>query len=80
VSKLIRVEGETYDRLEAMKRRGETFDHVIRDMLDSRLSVFQLVDVLEGKARYADWKAEQIRKGLEDERPGDRSPMPHVSV
>ena len=34
MSKLIRVSDEVYDRLEALKRRRDTFEDVIFDMLE----------------------------------------------
>ena len=41
MSKLIRVSDEVYDRLESLKRRRDTFEDVIFDMLEELQEVEQ---------------------------------------
>ena len=64
MSKAIKVEDQVYRELDRLKAKGQTFSQVIEDILEARLKIFELLNVVEGQLKYQDWKQKQIHEVL----------------
>jgi len=64
MSKAIKVEDQVYQELYMIRQRNQTFSQVIEDMLEARLKIFELLNVMEGQLKYQDWKQKQIHEVL----------------
>lgn len=62
MSKPIKVDDEIYQRLDQLRAKGETFGQVIEVLLDARLSVLQLINVLEGQLKYRQWQEDRLKQ------------------
>ena len=51
MSRAIKVEEPVYNDLDNLRAKGETFSQVIEGLLDGRLKVFQLLNVLSLQAK-----------------------------
>jgi len=64
MSKAIKVEDQVYQELYMIRQRNQTFSQVIEDMLEARLKIFEILNVMEGQLKYQDWKQKQIHEVL----------------
>jgi len=62
MSKTIRLEDQVYTRLETFRGKRETFSEAVDRLLTMLEKVGELRDVLEGQAKFQEWKHEQIEK------------------
>ncbi len=64
MSKPVKVEDNVYSDLDRLRVGRQTFSDVIRGLLDTRLKVFELLNVMEGQIAF---RARQIQE-LEESR------------
>jgi len=64
LSKPIKVEDQVYKDLDRLRSKGDTFGNVIRVLLDSRLSMLNLMMTLEGALKFQDWKRDKLNEAL----------------
>ena len=62
MSKVIKVEDQIYNELDHLRMGRQTFSDVIKELLDARLKVLELLSVLEGSLKYREWQREQLDK------------------
>lgn len=62
MSKVIRVEDKTYAALDHLRLGRQTFDDVIRNLLESRLKVLEMFSILEGQLGYREYQREKLDK------------------
>jgi len=62
MSRVIKVEDQVYDRLDQLRDKRETFSDVIKELLDARERILELISVLEGQLKFEEWKREQLQK------------------
>ena len=62
MSKAVKVEDHVYKELDLIRDKGETFSQVIERMLQARLKMFEILNMIEGVLRYEKWKQEQLLK------------------
>jgi len=62
MSRVIKVEDQVYDWLDQLRDKRETFSDVIKELLDARERILELIRVLEGQLKFEEWKREQLQK------------------
>lgn len=62
MSKPIKVEDKIYDELDQLRVGRQTFSDVVENLLKARLSVLQLMSVLEGQLAFREWQREELEK------------------
>ena len=61
-SKIIKVKAQVYQSLDQLRIGRQTFSDVIEDLLKARLSILELMNVLEGQLKFREWQREQLKK------------------
>jgi len=61
-STIIKVKDGVYQELDHLRMGRQTFSDVIKELLDARLKVLELLSVLEGSLKYREWQREQLDK------------------
>lgn len=62
MSRPIKVSDEVYRDLDQLRVGRQTFSDMIKDLLAARLSVLELMSVLEGQLKFREWQREQLEK------------------
>lgn len=62
MSKVIKVEDQTYQELDQLRVGRQTFSEVVKELLRSRLKILEAMDVLEGQLRFREWQREQLNQ------------------
>ena len=62
MSKVIKVEDQTYVDLERLRQGRQTFSDIIRDLLKSRLKILEAFDTIEGQLKFREWQRERLEK------------------
>ena len=68
MGKVIKVDDKVYEQLNELRGKGETFSYVIEIILVARLSLFNMLTVLEGQLRYPEWQAKKLKEFEEQKR------------
>lgn len=61
MSKQIRLDDDTYLKLDQMRGKGESFNLAVRALLDARLKMLELISVLEGQIKYREWQDGRLK-------------------
>lgn len=62
MSRAIKVDEKVYGQLDQLRGKGETFSQVIEIILIARLSLFNMLTVLEGQLKYHEWKEKRLKE------------------
>jgi len=60
MSKMLKVNDQVYNQLEALKVGHQTFSDVISELLNARLRIFELINIIEGQLKYREWQQQQL--------------------
>lgn len=60
MSKVIKVEDQTYTDLDKLRVGRQTFSDVIKGLLLNRLKILEMMSVLEGQIGFREWQREQL--------------------
>lgn len=72
MSKAIKVDDQVYQELDQLRVKGETFSQVIAVLLQTRLSILEVMNVLEGTLKFRRWQEERLEEIKRDNRSGAR--------
>lgn len=67
MSRVIKVEDHVYQELDMIRDKGETFSQIIERLLEARLKMFEVLNMIEGVLRYEKWKQEKLLKAIRKE-------------
>jgi len=62
MSKVIKVDETIYNELEKLKIGRQTFSDVIKGLLNSRLKILEMMNVLEGQIGFRDWQRHELEQ------------------
>jgi len=62
MSRAIKVEDQIYGELDQLRVGRQTFSDVIKDLLKSRITILEAMNMLEGIVRFREWQREQLEK------------------
>ena len=62
MSKVIKVEEQTYNDLDQLRVGRQTFSDVIEDLLKGRNKILEAMNMLEGILKYREWQREQLEQ------------------
>ena len=54
--KPIKLEEHVYDGVDELRGKGETFSQAVERLIQTRETVCELLDVLEGMIKFTEWK------------------------
>lgn len=78
MSKAIKVEDQVYLALDQIRGKSETFSQVIEELLEHRTQFFLLVNSIEKRAKYHEWRARQAIEASATIGSGDRSSLSNL--
>lgn len=67
MSRAIKVEDQVYQELDLIRDKGETFSQIIERLLEARLKMFEVLNMIEGVLRYEKFKQETFLKVIRKE-------------
>lgn len=62
MSKVIRLDNDTYDRLQELLERRQTYSDAVDKLLRARQTMLECMSVLEGALQYRRWCLEQTMR------------------
>jgi predicted CopG family antitoxin len=62
MSRAVKVDDSVYIELDSMRLKGETFSQVIAGLLSTRVSIFELINTLEGQVQYHAWREKRLKE------------------
>lgn len=65
MSRAIKVEDQVYMDLDMIRGKGETYSQVVERLLEARLKMFELLNMIEGVLKYQEWKQTQVLKAID---------------
>lgn len=60
MSRQIKVTDPVYLRLEMLRGKEQTFSQVIEDLLNARLKILEMLNMVEGSLKFRQWQHEQL--------------------
>ncbi len=61
MSKLIKVRPKVYDELDQLRGKGETFNEVIQDLIDTRAKLCFFCSDIEGTIKLRTWQQDRVK-------------------
>jgi len=61
MSKVIKVDDQVYNDLDKLRSKGETFGEIIAMLINARLKVLELWNVLEGALKFSEWREQRLK-------------------
>ena len=62
MSKTIKLDDQVYQDLEEFRDKRQTFSEAVENLLGARAQFCQLINVLEGRIRFEEWKRQKAEK------------------
>ena len=62
MSKVIKVDDEVYNDLDKLRVKGETFGEIIDMLLRGRITVLEMISVLEGSLKYHEYREQKLKE------------------
>jgi len=62
MSKVIKVDDKVYEQLDRLRGKGETFSGIIQELLITRMTILDMVSVLEIQLKYREWQENRLRE------------------